>query len=211
MTPIARYAPPLAWFGLAFLLSACVTINIYFPAAAAEDAARIIVRDVLGEAEEQSPPAREDSGESRAPDQGALREMGGRVMVALVNGLISPAQAQQPDINIRSSAIDSLRASMRQRASALRPYFQSGAVGFTSDGRVAVRDLNAVPLRDRSSVQRLVAEENADRDALYREIARANDRPEWESDIRKTFARVWVEEAPSGYWYQDDRGRWQQK
>jgi uncharacterized protein YdbL (DUF1318 family) len=132
-------------------------------------------------------------------------------MVALVNGLISPAQAQQPDINIRSSAIDSLRASMRQRASALRPHYQSGAVGFTSDGLVAMRDLNAVPLRDRSTVQRLVSEENADRTALYREIARANDRPEWESDIRKTFARVWVEEAPSGYWYQDDRGRWQQK
>ena len=34
-------------FGLA--LSACVTINIYFPAAAAEDAARVIVRDVLND------------------------------------------------------------------------------------------------------------------------------------------------------------------
>ena len=34
-------------FGL--MLSACVTINIYFPAAAAEDAARVIVRDVLNE------------------------------------------------------------------------------------------------------------------------------------------------------------------
>ncbi|AHK80764.1 hypothetical protein M911_13500 [Ectothiorhodospira haloalkaliphila] len=209
MTPIARCARPLAWFGLAFLLSACVTINIYFPAAAAEDAARIIVRDVLGETEQ--PPARDPAEEPAASDQGALREMGSRVMVAVLNGVISPAQAQQPDINIRSSAIDSLRASMRQRASGLRPHYQSGAVGFTSDGLVAVRDLNAVPLRDRSTVQRLVSEENADRNALYREIARANDRPEWESDIRRTFARVWVEEAPSGYWYQDERGRWQQK
>ncbi|TVQ74868.1 MAG: DUF1318 domain-containing protein [Chromatiaceae bacterium] len=209
MNPIARCARPLAWFGLALLLSACVTINIYFPAAAAEDAARIIVRDVLGETEQ--PPARDPADESGASDQGALREMGSRAMVALLNGVISPAQAQQPDINIRSSAIDSLRASMRQRASDLRPHYQSGAVGFTSDGLVAVRDLNAVPLRDRSTVQRLVSEENSDRSALYREIARANDRPEWESDIRKTFARVWVEEAPSGYWYQDDRGRWQQK
>lgn len=209
MTPIARCARPLAWFGLAFLLSACVTINIYFPAAAAEDAARIIVRDVLGETEQ--PPARDPANESGAPDQGALRDMGTRVMVVLLNGVISPAQAQQPDINIRSSAIDALRASMRQRTSQLRPHYQSGAVGFTSDGLIAVRDLNAVPLRDRSAVQRLVSEENADRTALYREIARANDRPEWESDIRKTFARVWVDEAPAGYWYQDDRGRWQQK
>ena len=32
---------------MALALTACVTINIYFPAAAAEEAARTIVRDVL--------------------------------------------------------------------------------------------------------------------------------------------------------------------
>jgi hypothetical protein len=46
---------------------------------------------------------------------------------------------------------------------------------------------------------------------LYREIARANGHPEWEKDIRKTFARVWVQEAGRGYWYQDARGQWRQK
>jgi uncharacterized protein len=56
-----------------------------------------------------------------------------------------------------------------------------------------------------------VNEENADRKALYREIARANDRPDWEDNIRETFARVWVDEAPSGYWYQDAGGSWRQK
>jgi hypothetical protein len=37
------------------LYQACVTINIYFPAAAAEEAARIILRDVLKS--EQTEPA----------------------------------------------------------------------------------------------------------------------------------------------------------
>ena len=40
---------------LALMLTACVTINIYFPAAAAEEAARTIVRDVLNS--EQTEPA----------------------------------------------------------------------------------------------------------------------------------------------------------
>ena len=49
-----------------------------------------------------------------------------------------------------------------------------------------------------------------DRKALYAEIARANDRPEWEAEIRATFARVWVEEVAAGTWYQAN-GSWVQK
>ena len=51
----------------------------------------------------------------------------------------------------------------------------------------------------------MVADENKERGALYAEIARANDHPEWEADIRATFARVWVEEVAAGTWYQTAR------
>ena len=196
------------WALTVMALSACVTVNIYFPAAAAEDAARTIVRDVLGE--EGQPPARQPGDAAPQPGSrydGAAIRWAGHVL----NVLVPPAQAQQPDISIRSSAIDALRQSMRARSAELQPHYRSGAVGFARDGMVAVRDLNAVPLRDRAAVQRLVADENRDRAALYREIARANGHPEWEPNIRDTFARVWVEEAPSGYWYQDAGGNWQQK
>ena len=37
----------LAYPFMVLVVTACVTINIYFPAAAAEEAARTIVRDVL--------------------------------------------------------------------------------------------------------------------------------------------------------------------
>jgi uncharacterized protein len=189
-------------------LSACVTVNIYFPAAAAEDAARTIVRDVLGapEGAPQQQPAN-PAPEPGARNRGAMVQLAGRVLEVLV----PPAHAQQPDISIRSAGIDGLRQSMRARSSDLAPHYRSGAIGFARDGLVAIRDLNAVPLRDRASVQRLVADENKDRAALYREIARANGQPEWEPNIRDTFARVWVEEAPAGYWYQDAGGSWRQK
>jgi uncharacterized protein len=196
------------WMLVALVMSACVTVHIYFPAAAAEDAARIIVRDVLGEPEAppQQRPA-EPAPEPGARQDGAVIRLAGRVLEVLV----APAFAQQPDINIRSPAIDALRQSMRARQPELAPHYRSGAVGFGRDGQVAIRDLNAVPLRDRAAVQRLVADENNDRAALYREIARANGHPEWEANIRDTFARVWVEEAPAGYWYQDAGGAWRQK
>ncbi|MEJ2612714.1 MAG: DUF1318 domain-containing protein, partial [Candidatus Thiodiazotropha sp.] len=37
-----------------------------------------------------------------------------------------------------------------------------------------------------------------------------NGHPEWEESIREIFARVWVEEAPKGYWYQA-KGGWKKK
>jgi uncharacterized protein YdbL (DUF1318 family) len=60
-------------------------------------------------------------------------------------------------------------------------------------------------------MKKLVADENRDRAALYREIARANGHPEWEKDVRSTFARVWQEEARRGYWIQLGNGSWKQK
>jgi uncharacterized protein YdbL (DUF1318 family) len=56
-----------------------------------------------------------------------------------------------------------------------------------------------------------VADENADRAKLYSEIAKANGHPEWQADVRATFAKVWVEEAPAGYWYQGSDGAWRQR
>ena len=82
---------------------------------------------------------------------------------------------------------------MQQRFGQLQKYFQSGVIGLTTDGLVAVRDQNAVPLAERAVVTRLVTEDNRDRETLYAELAKANKHPEWEPDIRRTFARRWVE------------------
>ena len=193
---------------LGVVLGACVTINIYFPAAAAEEAARTIVRDVLqNEAPEESAPQADDEQSSLGPVSTVMMVMVGR----LLDQLIPSAHAAQADININTASIRAIRAAMAQRQSQLAAFYRTGAIGFDNRGTVAVRDLGAVPLRDRNRVNKLVADENADRNRLYREIAQANGHPEWEADVRKTFARVWVEEAPSGYWYQDSGGAWRQR
>jgi uncharacterized protein YdbL (DUF1318 family) len=193
---------------LTLLLTACVTINIYFPAAAAEEAARTIVRDVLkSESEAPVPEAPSGGPQSGIQDAAPALVLAGRLLELLV----PPAQAQQADININTPAIRSIRASLEKRQPGLAPHYASGAVGFDNDGSVAIRDLNAVPLAERNRLKKLVAEENADRARLYAEIARANGHPEWEPQVRSNFARVWVEEAPRGYWYRDGRGNWQRR
>ncbi|WP_019558211.1 YdbL family protein [Thioalkalivibrio sp. ALE12] len=194
------------------LLAGCVTINIYFPTAAAEEAARAIVRDALQVPDSEAAPQSESGAQLPAQPRHAGAATGSTPVLAWVlERLVSPAAAQSPDLQIETPAINRIRTSMRERAPQLAPHFRSGAIGFGNNGDVVIRDLSEVPLRDRSTVQRLVSEENSDRDSLYREIARANDRPDWERQIRETFARVWVEEAPAGYWYQDRNGQWRQK
>ncbi|MEW8562016.1 MAG: YdbL family protein [Candidatus Thiodiazotropha sp.] len=200
---------------MALGLVACVTINIYFPAAAAEEAARTIVRDVLGEEAtpgQGKPTPKEESKED--DKQSSLEVLQSRLtntLAGVVEFMIPPAQAAQPNIDIDSPAIRKLRAAMSSRQNALTSHYRSGALGFTNNGMVAVRDLKLVSLRERNKVKKMVADENGDRKALYAEIARANGQPQWEKNIRDTFARVWVEEAPKGYWYQDGKGNWRQK
>jgi uncharacterized protein YdbL (DUF1318 family) len=193
--------------GALLFLSACVTINVYFPTAQAVEAADKIIRGVYGEEGQAQPEA---APAEPAPQPGSSLQPDGKrpLLIGLLDWISTPAHAAA-DINIQSPAISTLRASMEQRFPKLKPYFDSGAVGMTRDGLISVRDLNAVPLRERKTVNTLVADENRDRNQLYSEIARANGHPEWESEIRSTFAKRWIANAPGGWWYQD--GGWKQK
>lgn len=134
-------------------------------------------------------------------------------LVLQLAGYAPAALAQsQADLQINSPALTSLRESMRQRhREQLRDYYVSGTIGLTRDGLVAMRDASAIPLAQRQQVNALLAADNQDRLAMYREVARANNHPEWESEIRATFAKRWIERIPEGWYYQDANGTWIRK
>jgi uncharacterized protein YdbL (DUF1318 family) len=199
-------APMTRWIttGIATLclaLAACVTINVYFPAAAAEKAADRIIEDIWGPGQQPKPAGNEQSSVGHAA---------GDILLAALDFVI-PAAHAQADIDISSPAIRALTASMKGRAGQLEPFFGSGAIGLTPDGLVEVRDANAVPLADRNKLRKLVADDNADRNSLYREIASANGHPEWEADIRSTFAERWIANARAGWHYKSKSGDWTKK
>lgn len=183
--------------------AACVTINVYFPAAAAEQAADKIIEKVWGD--DAGKPTSEQSS-----DAGRVINAASRMSHVLVNWLIPAAHAQQANLDISSPAIGKIEASLRARHPQLLPYYNSGAIGLTANGLVAVRDANAVPLSARKTVNQLVADDNRDRSALYREIAAANGHPEWEAQIQATFARRWIDLAQAG-WYFQSGGGWKSK
>jgi uncharacterized protein YdbL (DUF1318 family) len=196
---IAVAAASVAFLGSA----ACVTINVYFPAAAAEQAADKIIEEVWGE--EAKKPTTEQSS-----DAGGLVDYAAGIAYQTISWLIPAASAQQANLDISSPAIGKIESSMRARHAQLLPYYNSGAIGLTENGLVAVRDAKAVALSARQSVNQLVADDNRDRMALYREIAAANAHPEWEAQIQATFARRWIDRAPPGWYYQSG-GVWKAK
>jgi uncharacterized protein YdbL (DUF1318 family) len=193
-----------AGLSAALLVAACVTVNIYFPAAAAEKAADKIIQDVWGSQPGQKP-AKPPAESSPSRDSGSADPPR-----SVLDRLVPAAQAAA-DIDISTPAIERLTASMKSRHPLLEPYFNSGAVGLTANGLLELRDLKAVPLAERTRVRELVAQQNQARSALYREIASANGHPEWGPEIRSTFARRWIANAPRGWRYQTDAGQWRQK
>lgn len=117
----------------------------------------------------------------------------------------------QANLEINTPGITAIQSSMQRRHAELAPLYASGAVGLTRDGNIALRDPAAVPLAQRAAANGLIAAENQDRASLYREIARANNRPEWEGDIRNTFAQRWIDRAQAGWHYQNAAGAWVRK
>lgn len=177
---------------VAFVLS-CVTINVYFPAAEVEAAADRIVEDVYSGGAVK--------GESTSWLLPLHAIFGARA-----------AMAQEVDINISSPAIRALRSSLEARHPKLVPYYESGAIGITKTGRLATRELGSLDLKQKAELKKLLDADNADRDALYREIVKANDLDEGNlKEVDRIFAESWREKARPGWWIQKDDGTWVQK
>jgi uncharacterized protein YdbL (DUF1318 family) len=189
------------------VLTACVTINVYFPAAEAKEAAKEFVEKVIGD---DAIPA--DTSPAKPTGDGGMASLLRRIDPLSLVGIGSAHAQGQPDISIKTPAIQAIQARMASRFDAsLRKGFDAGALGFGRDGLIVLREPGALELKDRAGIQAAVADDNRDRKAVYHEVAVANGHPEWESKIREVFARQWVDSARGGWWYQDASGNWKQK
>jgi uncharacterized protein len=185
---------------MAFLVNSCVTVNIYFPAAAVERAADEIVKETWGGRSE--PPPKE-------PPRSFVPSAGWKFASS---GWVSEAFAQEADINISNPAIRALKDSIKNRSGSIKPFMDRGNVGLTRDGLLTVRTTDGLNLKERAEVQQLVEAENRDRESLYLEIAKANNFPkESVPKIKSIFAKSWVEQAQPGWWIQDAQGNWQRR
>ncbi len=188
------------FFTLICLVSSCVTVNIYFPAAAVERAADQIVKETWGGPEA---PAKKDQ-----PQSSILRAE----TVAAIFNFVGEAHAQEADINVSNPAIRALKDSIKNRSNSIKPFMDRGNVGISRDGLLTIRTTDGLSLKERADVQQLVDAENRDREALYAEIAKANNiARESVPRIKTIFAKSWRDQAQPGWWIQDEQGNWKKK
>lgn len=182
-------------------VSACVTVNIYFPAAAVERAAEQIVKETWGGPAEPASTAPKPEGYNRyAP----LRLAG--------LYFIGEAHAQEADINVSNPAIRALKDSIRKRSSAIKPFMDRGSIGIARDGLLAIHSADGLNLKERAETKQLIDAENRDREKLYSEIAKANNiSRESIPRIKAIFAKSWLDQAHPGWWIQDAQGTWRRK
>lgn len=194
-----RQSLPLGVAALA-LVAACVTVNIYFPAAKVEKTARQIVDEVYQEKEGKTP-----------PPQSLLRQEWLRPGTWLAWLGPRPAYAEEAT-TVSNAAIRALKAKIIQRHEQLLPYYKQGQVGINKEGYLEVRDTAGLSLPQVASVRRLVEADNADRARLYQEVAKALDlQPQQVKQVQEIFAREWRDKAQSGWWIQTDAGQWKPK
>lgn len=188
---------------LLMVLVSCVTINIYFPAAAVQKAAEQIVDEIRSGNEKQPlPQTPKETPADTKHDQQGFR----------IN-FVRPAEAAENlDINVSTATIRGLKQSMKKRYPQLIDAYQKGFLGEGVDGLLHLRQKNQLPLKMRARLTYLVKAENSDRQALYEEIVRANRLGGGATPkVAAIFARTFREKAKRGWWIQDDKGAWMQK
>jgi len=187
-----------------WLIASCVTVNVYFPAAAAQKAADAIINDIQGTAPAQPP----EQAPAQTPKPGSwLRDKLRQFSLGA-----SVAVAAEMDLQISTPAIKAVRESLKARYAQLRPYFESGVLGNTNNGLIGIRDASSLSLKDRATLTTLVMQQNRDLQTLYEEIAKANKLgPDAVPSLQKIFADRWRAHARPGRWIQNDDGKWVQK
>lgn len=182
----------------AFTLAACLTINVYFPAAAVQAAADNFVQDVQSDV-------------SKTPGNGASEKApAGKEQSRFSIDFIGTAHADDAGaIAINTPEATRLKSSMKSRSGDIAGLKSKGAVGEDRMGLLAERDLQGLALPERAKAKQVVNQENADRMALYREIVRANSYPQDKlAEIQKIFAKSWQGNSQSGWWVQGEDGAW---
>ena len=122
------------------MLVSCVTINIYFPAAAAEKAADRIIEDVWGPDTNPADTTKSDDQDKQSSVSDAKLPLA----MSVLNWMVPKAEAAGADININSPAINALQSNMKSRHESLKPFYNSGAIGLTDDGFITLRDAKSV-------------------------------------------------------------------
>ena len=195
---------------LFFAVVSCmvITVNIYFPEKEAEEAFKILEKELMtpeGEKQEPKPDAKPES--------------------SIKFELVTSAYAQEPRLSEKIAEMmkkmpDVVNAykEMGGRIADIHKLADNGAVGIGNNGMLIFREEELLT----PDQKKLVAAENESRktisNGMAKAIIRINRAPENEQNLKqvmpqamKLFAAIRQEKAKKGWWIQSADGNWTRK
>lgn len=171
------------------LIVACVTVNVNFPEGAVQKAADDYVKE-LYKAKEKD-------------------EKSNKSGFNFYFSLLPVAHAQ--DFRVDSAKAKEIQSRQKSRLSDLTQHLKDGQIGENSNGLLEVKATDAKPILIKK-IEKLVNDENADREALYEEIVKSNNlSSSVKNQVQSSFAKSFQGAAPKGSWVEPSPGKWEKK
>lgn len=210
MTRTRRVGLRLLTLPMAILLAGClaVTVNVTFPQEKIDSAASTIEDLVRG----GKPGPGEPAPPSPAPPrrEGTVPGRQRTVTASASAGWLGPAvaEAQVPEIKIRTPEIMAAIQSRSARYAELAGLLAKGCIGESNQGLVEARPGTGCP----PGAAAVVTGENRDRSFIYQTLMQQNNMPPSELPrVQAAFARANRDKAPAGTWVQNPDGQWVRK
>lgn len=216
-TLLSHSARPFFKIGIilaAVAFTSCITVNVNFPETAVQQAANDFVKDLykspVANTSEASQAAAasetvkntvKKSSHKKTKAPAAEEKPSGTSPSTWNFSLFTEAYAQE--INTSSPKANEIRNRMRARVDEVRKWKTMGVVCETSDAMLVVKHPEKAG-GNAAAAEKFVREDNADRDALYQEIAEVNritDRKQ--TKIRKFFAAAFRQHSPPGTCFEE--------
>lgn len=187
-------------------LSGCMTlnVNVHFPESAVQKATDDYVRELYRAKEKGRGPT---PASSSAPIAEPTKQS------RFSFPFIASAMAEDLSFKVETPKALKIRDRLSGRVAEILAQKRAGVLGESSVGTLVLKSPEKLKPILQKKIEKLVADENADRDELYTEVMQANALPKnRQKDIQKSFARSFQAESPSGTWLQDpENGSWTQK
>ncbi|MBC7396971.1 MAG: DUF1318 domain-containing protein [Bdellovibrionales bacterium] len=185
------------------LLTSCVTVNVNFPESAVQKATDDYVRDLYRTKEQGKPGA--------APKVTTSPAARTSFNLEFLNFMPS-AEAADQSFNLSSPKLDEIKTKLKASVGDVIEQKKAGVLGESNEGRLVVKDSSRLKPLLKKRVDDLVEVENQNRDTLYDEVIHANPLAKGNLvAVKKSFARSFQAESPSGTWVQGETGAWAQK
>lgn len=119
-----------------------------------------------------------------------------------------------------SPAIRFINKNRKARFKKLKPLFASGAIGEGNNANLQLKDVQNISADDKKAAEKLVKEENDDRENLLKEICKSNDdvrqlmkkdAKDFAEYIRGLYCDVLRKLAEAGWYFQTKEGLWLKK